>query len=148
MRLRVCTHLAATPEVVWSVLEPIERHVDWMADALEITFVGNLRRGVGTTFDCRTKVGPFRTTDRMVVTEWEPARALGIVHGGAVRGTGRFSLDRDDGGTTFCWDETLVLPWWLGARAGAVVARPLLRAIWRRNLARLALLVEAAGTDA
>jgi hypothetical protein len=145
VHLRVCTRLAATAEVVWSVLEPIERHVDWMADALEITFVGDRRRGVGTTFDCRTRVGPFRTTDRMVVTEWEPGRALGIVHGGAVRGSGRFSLDADATGTTFCWDETLVLPWWLGARAGEALARPILRAIWTRNLARLARLVDAAG---
>ena len=109
-----------------------------MADARSITFLGSQRRGVGTTFDCRTAIGPLRTTDRMVVTEWTPNRALAIEHRGVVTGRGRFTLRRRRGGRTrFCWEERLQFPWWIGGPVGAFVAKPVLRAVWRRNLGRL-----------
>jgi len=31
---------------VWRTVEQIERHVDWMADAVSITFTSAARRGV------------------------------------------------------------------------------------------------------
>jgi hypothetical protein len=133
----------AVPDAVWATVQPIERHVDWMADAEKITFTSSTTRGVGTAFDCVTKVGPFRLVDRMVVTEWQPGRAMGIEHRGLIRGRGRFTLRRRRGGRTrFAWTESLVFPWWLGGPLGALVASPVLRAIWRRNLRRLKQLVE------
>ena len=126
------------PDRLWRRLERIEDHVEWMADARSITFLGSQRRGVGTTFDCRTAIGPLRTTDRMVVTEWTPNRALAIEHRGVVTGRGRFTLRRRRGGRTrFCWEERLQFPWWMGGPVGAFVAKPVLRAVWRRNLGRL-----------
>ena len=61
----------APPSEVWAVIEPIETHVEWMADAESITFTSEQHRGVGTTFECLTRIGPFHTNDRMIVTEWE-----------------------------------------------------------------------------
>ena len=146
MRIVVGTHIAAAPEVVWATVEPIERHVDWMADAERITFVTEQTRGVGTAFDCLTRVGPFRLNDRMTVTEWEPGAVMGIEHRGMVTGRGRFTIERaPGGGTTFTWSERLVFPWWMGGPIGAACASPVLRAIWRRNLVRLRALVESAG---
>ena len=145
MRIRVGITIAATPAEVWRRVEPIERHVDWMADAESIRFTGTRTRGIGTTFDCVTKVGPIRLTDRMTVTAWEPERLMGIEHHGMVTGRGRFTLRRRRGGRTrFTWDERLTFPWWMGAAVGAFAARPVLRAIWRRNLRRLKTIVEAA----
>jgi uncharacterized protein YndB with AHSA1/START domain len=144
VKVEVSTVLAAPPETVWSVIEPIETHTEWMADAVRITFTTERRRGVGTAFDCLTRVGPFRTVDRMVVTEWEPGRAMGIEHRGLFRGAGRFTLDPVGHGgeaTLFTWTEHVVFPWWLGGPAGALVATPVLRRIWRENLDRLAVLV-------
>jgi hypothetical protein len=118
-----------------------------MADARRITFVSSHRRGVGTEFDCLTAIGPLRTTDRMVVTEWEPRRAMGIEHRGVVTGRGRFTLKRRRGGRTrFRWEERLRFPWWIGGPVGALLGKPVLRAVWRRNLARLKQLAEA-GTE-
>jgi uncharacterized protein YndB with AHSA1/START domain len=143
MRLRVGITIGASPAEVWRVIEPIEHHPDWMADAVSITFTTTTRTGVGTRFDCLTRVGPFRTTDRMSVTEWDPGRAMGIEHHGVVTGRGRFLLRRRrHRRTRFTWTEDLTFPWWMGGTVGAFAAKPVLRHVWRRNLRRLKQLIE------
>ena len=143
VRIRVCTTIDASPAAVWDVVESIEHHTEWMADAERITFVSARRRGVGTEFDCLTRVGPFRTTDRMTVTEWEPGRTMGIEHRGVVTGRGRFTVKRRrHGQTRFCWNERLRFPWWMGGPIGEQVAKPVLKRRWRRNLARLRGIIE------
>ena len=137
MRIELCTEIPAAPRVVWDAIEDPASHTAWMADAAEITFVTDQRRGVGTQFDCLTVIGPLRTTDRMTVTEWEPPTTMGIAHHGAVRGHGRFTLTPAPRGTRFCWTEELRFPWWLGGRVGETLARPVFRWVWRRNLERL-----------
>jgi hypothetical protein len=130
----------APPGAVWATVEQIEHHVDWMADAERITFTTVQTRGVGTSFDCLTRVGPFRLVDRMTVTEWEPARSIGIEHRGLVTGRGRFTLRPSPGDRTrFTWIEDLRFPWWMGG----FVAAPVLRTVWRRNLRRLKDLIES-----
>jgi hypothetical protein len=140
--VEVAILIAASPERVWDVVEPIERHVEWMADAISITFTSEQHRGVGTTFDCLTRIGPFRTNDRMVVTEWDPPHAMGIEHRGLFTGTGRFVL-RAEGQdrTRFMWSEQVRFPWWLGGPVGAAGAEPVLRRVWLGNLRRLERLV-------
>lgn len=124
--------------VVWDRLRDIPSHVDWMADAGEIRFTSDRRSGVGTRFDCATKIGPIRLVDRMEVTEWLPGRAMGVRHGGVVTGSGRFSLrpTKMRRATRLTWEEELRFPWWLGGPLGALVGKALLGAIWRRNLRR------------
>ncbi|MEX2626904.1 MAG: SRPBCC family protein [Ilumatobacteraceae bacterium] len=144
-QIRVAVELDVPPARVWEIVEPIERHVDWMADAVEIRFRGDQTRGVGTAFDCDTRVGPIRLTDVMTITEWEPGHAMGVRHEGIVTGSGVFTLEPLDLGrrTRFTWSEELRFPWYLGGRLGeAVGGRLVMRAIWRRNLAALRRLVE------
>lgn len=144
MRVTVSTQLDAPPARVWEVIEPIETHPRWMADAVRITFTTDRRRGIGTEFECLTRIGPLRTVDRMVVTEWEPGRAMGIEHRGLFRGSGRFTLEPagpGGGATRFTWTERIEFPWWLGGPLGAALARPVLRSVWRGNLGRLRALV-------
>jgi hypothetical protein len=141
--IQVTTTIDAPSERVWAAIEPVERHVDWMADAVSITFTSESTRGIGTTFDCVTCIGPFRTIDRMRVTRWEPGRAIGIEHTGVVQGEGHFDIaDNGDGTSSFTWTERLQLPWWMGGPAGAWLATPVLRRLWRANLARLKTIVE------
>lgn len=124
-------------------MKDIASHVEWMHDAEAIRFTSVRRSGVGTAFDCDTRVGPLRLTDRMEVTEWRPGRAMGIRHVGAVIGEGRFTLRRRrHGRTKFTWDERLAFPWWMGGPVGGVVGGQLLRLIWRRNLRNLKRRVE------
>jgi hypothetical protein len=138
IRIRVCTTIDASPAAVWDEVEHIDRHVEWMADAVEVTFKSRQRSGVGTEFASLTRVGPLRASDVAVVTEWEPRRAMAIVHRGVVTGTGRFTLRRKRGDRTrFCWEERLRFPWWMGGFVGERLGKPVLRHIWQGNLRRL-----------
>ncbi len=138
-RIRVSTVVEARPGRVWDDLRHIDRHVEWMGDAERIWFLSAQREGVGTAFECATRVGPFRLTDRMVVTEWGEARRIGIRHEGLVRGTGRFTIrPARRGRTRFTWTERLRFPWWMGGPVGAAVGGLVLRRVWRRNLATFA----------
>jgi hypothetical protein len=141
--IAVETIIWAPPSVVWATVEDIASHVEWMHDARAITYTSTQRQGVGTTFDCLTRLGPLRTTDRMVITEWEPEQTMGVRHEGLVTGTGAFRLEALDGGRTrFSWQETLKFPLWLGGPVGERVGSPILRSVWKRNLASLRRLVE------
>ena len=142
-RIRVSTTIDAPPAVVWDEVRHIERHVDWMADAASISFTSPNRSGVGTTFDCVTKVGPIRLTDKMEVTEWVDGKVMGVRHVGLVTGTGRFTLTKArKGRTRFTWEERLTFPWWMGGPVGGVVGGRIMRRIWHRNLRVLKGLVE------
>jgi carbon monoxide dehydrogenase subunit G len=142
-RIRVRAAIDAPRGAVWARLADIADHVHWMADARAIRFTGERRSGVGTTFECETRIGPLRTTDMMEVTEWRHGRSLGVRHTGIVSGAGRFMLRRGRRGPTrVTWDERLRFPWWLGGPVAGLVAAPVLRRVWRGNLRRLASLVE------
>lgn len=144
----VSTTIGVPRPAVWAELERIEDHVQWMGDATAIRFVGERRRGVGTTFECDTRVGPIRLTDIMEVTEWEPGSLIGVAHRGLVTGSGHFHLEDGPGTTTTIrWEERLRFPWWLGSTIGAWVAQPILAALWRGNLARLRARIEASPGD-
>ena len=143
--IEVSIQLNATPEHVWSIVEPVENHVDWMADAVAIRFLNDQRRGVGTEFFCDTKVGPIKLVDRMEITEWVPEKSMGVKHVGMVTGTGVFTIEplRNGQYTKFTWSEELTFPWWLGGPIGEVIGGNIvMKAIWRRNLKKLKALVE------
>ncbi len=150
----VSIDLDASPAAVWELLEPIENHVDWMADAVAIRFDTDQHRGTGTRFECDTKVGPIRLTDHMEITEWQPAvdgdpgtdGVMGVKHVGVVTGDGVFRLEPLANGnrTKFTWSEDLDFPWYLGGRIGEIVAgKIVLGPIWRRNLKRLKSIVDS-----
>ena len=143
--ITVSADYAVTPEQLWATLEPIERHVEWMADAESIEFLTAAHRGVGTRFVCVTKVGPIRLRDVLEITAWEQGRLMGVRHDGLVTGTGRFTLEPldDDRRTRFTWREELTFPWWLGGPVGERIGgQAVMRRIWRGNLERLRTLVE------
>ncbi|MFT7647157.1 MAG: tRNA A-37 threonylcarbamoyl transferase component Bud32/carbon monoxide dehydrogenase subunit G [Candidatus Poriferisodalaceae bacterium] len=135
MRINIDIELPAPPTAVWEYVRDIGRHVEWMHDAARIDFTSDQREGAGTTFDCLTKIGPLRTTDRMEITEWVDAEVMGVRHSGMVTGEGRFTLTPANSDTTrFAWDEELHFPIWMGGKVGEVAAKPVLEFVWRRNL--------------
>ena len=146
MSIPVAIDIAAPVQKVWDIVEPVERHIDWMADAVAIRFQTEQTRGTGTTFFCDTKVGPIKLVDVMTITAWDPGKVMGVKHTGVVTGSGEFTLDAiDENNTRFTWTETLTFPWWLGGPLGAFVGGQIvMKAIWRRNLRELKKLVENA----
>jgi hypothetical protein len=139
----VSTTIERSPHEVWADVRDISSHVTWMQDAVEIRFLTDHVEGPRTRFECDTKVGPFKLTDVMEITEWEEARRMGVRHVGLVEGTGVFTLDElGSDRTEFKWEEDLVFPWFMGGPIGAFFARPVLRLIWKRNLTRLKARVE------
>ena len=134
-RIRVETELAAPPHLVWADVRHIASHVEWMHDAVEITFTGDRTEGTGTTFECLTKVGPLKLIDRMEITSWVESAEMGVRHDGLVTGEGAFTLTASGSErTTFVWDETLRFPWWMGGPVGGFVGAIVLKQIWKRNL--------------
>ena len=138
-RVHVSVDLPAPQEDVWADVSDLASHAEWMTDAETITFVGPQRREVGTVFDCVTRVGPIRLTDRMTVTAWDAPWRIAIRHDGVVTGSGQFTLAALPAGhTRIRWDESLTLPWWLGGRLGGPAAAYVLGRIWRANLGHFA----------
>lgn len=137
--ISISIEIDAPVDEVWRDVADLGSHVEWMADAESITFTSESTTGAGTVFDCETKVGPIRLTDKMTVTEWVTGQTIGVRHEGLVTGEGRFTLEPvSETRTRFSWAEDLTFPWWMGGGVGGYVARPVLTAIWRRNLKRLA----------
>jgi Polyketide cyclase / dehydrase and lipid transport len=147
-RIVTAVVIAAAPEAVWQMASDLAAQPDWMGDAVAIRFVTLQTSGAGVVMDCDTRIGPIRLTDRMVVTQWAEGRAIAIRHEGLVSGTGRFTIEPDLAGTRFTWSEDLRFPWWLGGLVAASAARPVLAAIWRRDLRRLRMLAETAAAPA
>ena len=142
-RVRVGTTVAASASEVWAHIADVGSHVGWMRDAEAIRLIGGTANRVGATYEVDTRVGPVRLLDVVEVTEWDDAKAMSVRHVGAVRGTGRFTLEERDGGTRFVWDEELKFRWWMGGPLGAAVGRIVLKQVWVRNLRTLKRRVEA-----
>ena len=122
--------IRADVETVWDALADIAAHVEWMADAQSIRFTSATTEGEGTTFECVTKVGPFRLIDRMEVTEWVPEQVMAVRHTGIVTGEGRFTITPMGARTELAWRESLRFPWWIPSLPASIV----MKQIWRWNL--------------
>lgn len=141
--IEVSTVIDAAPEAVWAAVEDIDSHTEWMTDAVAIRITGPQNAGVGTTFECDTAVGPFRLTDLMEITVWEPGAAMGVRHVGLVTGEGVFTISEESGNRSrFTWRERLVFPWWMGGPVGGLIGAPIMKRIWRGNLRSLKARIE------
>tara|TARA_B100000686_G_C16666349_1_gene903797 strand:+ start:148 stop:597 length:450 start_codon:yes stop_codon:yes gene_type:complete len=136
--------IASPIKLVWEVIADIQSHTNWMADAETIRITSETTEGIGTSFDCNTKIGPLRTTDRMVITKWEPESTMGVRHEGLVTGEGFFTLiSKSTDETIFAWKEHLIFPWWLGGPITGFISKPILQSLWKKNLERLKIQIES-----
>ena len=114
-----------------------------MHDAVSINFLTEQTEGTGTSFLCLTKIGPLQTRDIMTITQWKENEIMGVKHVGLIKGTGTFTLDSRDSETLVTWQEDLKFPWWGFGPLGALVAKPILRLVWKKNLKNLKTIIEA-----
>ena len=140
--IQISVNVSVSPQVLWEELRHINRHVNWMNDAVSITFISPTTEGVGTAFSCLTKVGPFKTTDQMTITQWEENKTMRVEHTGLVKGTGTFQIHPHGEGSTITWKESLSFPLFFLGPLGALAATPLLTYIWKKHLTNLKSIVE------
>ena len=88
-----------------------ERQADWMDDASRVDVLSRDREGVGVLLRCRTNILGVAVNDDLVVTEWSPARVLGVRHlGWVIRGVAAFELTATPHGTYLEWWEEAEVP--------------------------------------
>ena len=128
---------------VWSQVHDIANYVDWIQDTEEIRFLTDRHSGVGTRFECKTFVGPFRMANVIEITNWKHTQAIEVHHQGIVSGTGEFRLRASGSNTILSWVEQLTFPWYFAGPLGAMAARPILKSLWKGNLRRLKTRIES-----
>jgi carbon monoxide dehydrogenase subunit G len=142
--LTVRALLPAPPDVVWRVIERLDRQGEWMADVRSLEITSPRRKGVGALLDVRSELfGLPVVHDVMEVTAWEPPHLMEVRHRGAFHGIGEFRLEPVGDATLFTWLERFTPPLGpLGEAVFALVVRPHLRRVFRRSLRNLARFVE------
>ena len=146
-RIQISQVIDRAPSEVWNEMRHIERHVNWMHDAVEIRFTSDSRGGIGTSFICLTKVGPFKTQDVMTITDWRENEVMGVTHAGLIKGSGKFTIVPNHLGSLITWEERLEFPWWALGSIGSILSKPILTQIWKRNLRTLRWVIESATRD-
>ncbi len=136
-RIEVNRDIPIRQDVVWNALADLQSHASWMKDAESIQFKSESTEGVGTVMEVETRVGPLRTLDILEVTGWNEGESIDVEHRGLVTGAGTLGVSPENGCTRVTWVEDLRFPWWLGGPLTALLAKPVLAAIWRGNLERL-----------
>jgi len=138
----VSRYVRASPEATFATVMDWARQGRWIP--LTATRVLDSTPAVGQRVVARTGVGPLAFDDPMTVTLWDPPRRCEVIHNGrVVRGTGAFIVDSAPGGSTFVWEERVIVP---GGPLAPLIW-PLGRLVTRASLGwaqrRLARLVES-----
>ena len=140
--VRVSRYVRASPEATFAAV------MDWTGQSrwipLTATRVLDPTPGVGQRVVARTGLGPVAFDDPMTVTWWDPPRRCEVIKTGrVVRGTGAFIVEEAPGGSTFIWEDRVIVP---GGPLAPLIW-PLGRLVARASLAwaqrRLARLVES-----
>ena len=143
-RIEVAVIVRRPRRQVFAHLARLESHTEWMGDAASIAFLSSQRRGVGVEMLVETRIGPLKSSDRMEITGWREGEMIGITHRGEVKGEGVMELsDYGAGWTLLRWTERLSLPARFGGPLGEAIAVPVLKLVFKADLARFAKLVES-----
>ena len=148
--ITVSIDIDAPVATVWAALEPVETHVDWMADADAIRFIGDQTRGVGTRVRLRHQgrpAAPHRRDGDHRSGRRTPRWASSTVAWSPARGSFELVPIDLDRRCRMTWSETLSFPWWMGGPIGARIGGAVLRQIWRRNLTAFRRLIDDAAAS-
>lgn len=130
-------------ERVWAALADIEGQPHWMHEMKSVRLLTPPPVGLGTRGEATVRIFGLGTTDPVEITEFAPPHRFAIRHEGAFTGGGLITLEPGaDGSTTIVrWDETLIAP--VLPHLWAVVAAPVMTAIFQADLLSFRDLVEA-----
>lgn len=132
-------------DVVWRLITDWENQGDWMLEASDFVVLTEQREGVGVEAEATVSIGGIKTRDKVTVNIWEAPNRLGILHQGWVSGEAEMVLtDLDEHTTALFWREALYPPLGILGAIGLSLFKPLMRAIFNRDLRILASLTRAA----
>lgn len=98
---------SATPEALWGRVAALDRHADTVP--LTTTLADPGPPGPGWRFAVRTRLGPLRFDDPMVVEEWDPPRSWRVRKLGPLGGWATARVEPYAGGARLTWTEELWL---------------------------------------
>ena len=132
----------ASIDRVWWELADIEGQTRWMREMTSVRLLTPLPVRVGTRGEATVRILGVTVTDPVTVTAFEPPTRFEVRHEGAFSGTGTITLEGGaDGSTTIVrWDETLVAPFL--PHLWAMLASPVLGAIFQADLERFRAICE------
>jgi hypothetical protein len=134
--------LPGSPEVVWELITDWENQGKWQLEARDFVVTSPQREGIGVEATATVSIGGITTHDRVLVTEWQANKRLGIEHKGWVSGRAEMRLTPLEPGTTHLfWSEKLYPPWGILGAIGMSLFKPLMIRTFRRDLDVLARLV-------
>lgn len=141
--IRTSIEIEAPIERVWAAVADVERQTEWMPDLKAIRLTTPPPIGLGTRGIGQVRVLGIALDDPVEVTAFEPPTRYAIRHEGLVKGGGEIRLAPGAGETTtiVVWEETLIPP--VFPHLGGLVIRFVFEPIFKRDLERLAALVEA-----
>jgi uncharacterized membrane protein len=141
--IRSLAVIDAPIERVWAELVDIEAQPRWMHDMKSVRMADDDPLRVGSRGEATVRMYGLSVTDPVTITVLEPPSAFALAHEGRVSGDGIFRLEPGADGTTTIvrWDERLVLP--MLPHLGAVLAAPVFRGVFQRDIERFTAIVEA-----
>jgi uncharacterized membrane protein len=130
---------------VWAALTDIERQPTWMAEMKAVRMTTPPPWGVGARGEATVRILGISVTDPVEITAFDAPHHFAVRHEGTFSGHGDIRLTAGADGTTTIvhWDETLLAP--AVPHLWALVARPVMTAIFQADLQRFRRLVEAEG---
>ena len=139
------TLIRAAPDRVWSILADFDAQEGWMADVRRLRVTSDQRQGIGTTLEVTSELfGLPLVQDQIVADSWQPPHQYTVVHTGQFSGTGSFTLNSVECGTTLVWREDFKAPLGpIGELGFKLIVGPHLRRVFGRSLNNLRELIEA-----
>ncbi|GGS65816.1 SRPBCC family protein [Nonomuraea spiralis] len=124
--------VAAPPQEVFALVTDWPRHREWM-------FMTSARQVGADRVEAYTGIAPLGFLDTMTIVRREPPSYVLMEHTGTVvRGRGAIRVRPWRGGSRVIWAEELLLPFGVAGRLAWPLVRPVVVALARLSLRRLA----------
>jgi hypothetical protein len=139
--LHMSIEIAQPLDAVWAYASNIERQPEWMHEMKRVEMLTPPPVAPGSRGRATVRVFGISTTDEVVITRFEPPHTFAIRHEGRFVGEGLLAFSTlGPTRTRIDWMEYLRPP--LLPNLGGYIQRPILRSIFRADLANLKEILE------
>jgi len=139
--LHMAIEIAQPLDTVWAYASNIERQPEWMHEMKRVEMLTPPPVAPGSRGRATVRIFGISTTDDVVITRFEPPHTFAIRHEGRFVGEGLLKFSTlGPTRTRIDWMEYLRPP--LLPNLGGYIQRPILRSIFRADLANLKEILE------